>query len=443
MSTPDNPLVAKAQDDTKHLSGAGPFDTAEDLVRDVALPFQEGKEINPVSLGIDAVSMGMDIAGFATDPLGTLASSVVGWIIENVDFVRQPFDDLAGDPPAIEAAANTWTNIAKRLKDTRESQQQALTQLSGWRGPAADAYKERAGDLITGLANSAEAAESASNKIKVAAALVAATRTLIRDLLADLAGTLLAWGVPAAAAAVPTAGASVAAFITRAVTKAVQIGTKIAGFLKKLFGALDKLAALAKRASTAMRKQADDLAGLARSMPNSPYGNLRAAELTHASAAKTSRADGLDRLGDGLTGVSRSSRDAIDNAATKADDWAQSTSQKVDDWAKRVKDNGPARKRAVEDFYAKLGQPKLSTRNADVPEPGNGVQRFADSIDTHTGKGLLDGQNWVRAAASRDISHLMPTIGDVHTPIKEGLKEFSNQFYADDKQKWDEKDRKP
>ncbi|MFD9738125.1 WXG100 family type VII secretion target [Umezawaea sp. NPDC059074] len=438
-----NPLVAKVEDSTKSLTGAGPFDTAEDLVRDVALPFQEGKSIDPVALGIDAVAMGFDIAGAVADPLGTLASSVVGWIIENVDFVRKPFDDLAGDPPAIEAAANTWDNISKRLAEIKDAHQDDLAKLGGWTGPAAEAYKTRAGEVITGVNAAAEAAASVVNKIKVAAALVAATRTLIRDLLADLAGTLLAWGIPAAAAAVPTAGASVAAFITRAITKAVEIGGKIAQFLKKLFGALDKLSALAKRAGAAMRKQSDDLAALARSAPNTPHGNQRAAELLDSSATRASRADGLDRAGDGLADTSRRGQDAVDNATRRADDWASNTNQRVTDWADRVKQGGDARARKVRDVYDRLGQPPLTTRGGAMPDPSNGVQRAGDRLDGHTGGGVLDGQNWVRAVASRDIGHLMPTPGDVITPVKEGLKEFNGQFWAEEDQKWKNDEREP
>lgn len=436
-----NELIAKPQKDTKVLTGAGPFDTAAALVRDIALPCQEGKSLDPVALGIDSAAMAMDVAGAVADPLGTLASSVVGWIIENVEFVRKPFDDLAGDPAAIEAAATTWTNIGARLKEVQQAQQDDLTKLAGWTGPAADAYKQRAGDLITGLANSAEAAESAANKIKVAAALVAATRTLIRALLADLAGTLIAWGIPAAAAAVPSAGASIAAFITRAITKAVQIGGKVAQFLKKLFGALDKLSALAKRAGAAMRKQSDDLAALARQAPNTPHGNQTAADLLHRSTTRASRADGLDSAGDRLADTATRGRDSLDNVTRRADDWAATTNQRVGDWADRVKQGGPARRRKVEDLYARLGQPPLSTRSADMPDPGNGVQRAGDRVDSRTGGGVLDGQNWVRAVASRDIGHLMPTPGDLVAPVKEGAKELNKQFLADDDQKWNEHDR--
>jgi uncharacterized protein YukE len=432
-----NPLIAKPEVSSKWATGAGIVDTGEDLVRDIALPFREGKSIDFVALGIDSFAMGFDIAGAVADPFGTIASSVVGWIIENVGFVRKPFDDLAGDPPAIEAAASTWENIAKQLHESKRTHRNALVRMAGWTGPAADAYRKRARQLINGMGNSAEAAESVANKIKIAAALVAATRTLIRDLLADLAGTLLAWGIPAAAAAIPSAGASVAAFITRAITKAVEIGGKIAQFLKKLFGALDKLSALAKRAGEAMRTQSDELAALARQMPSTPHGNQSAAETMHTSAARASRADGLDRAGDSLADTSRRGQDALDNVTRRADDWAANTNQRVGDWADRVKQGADARSQRVKDIYEELGQPPLTTRSADMSDPSNAVQRAGDQVDSRTGGGILDGQNWVRAAASRDIGHLMPTPGDVIAPVKEGLKEFNNQFWAEKDQKWD------
>lgn len=320
-----NPLIANKKDDGKLLAGAGFADTGEDLVKH----FTEGKKIDPIALGIDSAAMVLDVAGLLTDPLGTLASSVVGWIIENVGFIREPFDKLAGDPPAIEAVGNTWENIAKRLREEATTYSNQAKSLADWTGDAADAYRTRCSTLVAQLEGSSAAASSAANKIKVAGAIVAATRALIRDLLADLAGTLLMWGIPAAASAIPTAGASIAAFITRAVTKAVEIGTKIARFVAKLFKALDKLGSLAKSAGDAMRRQADELAALSRQMPNSRYGNQRAAELASDSATKVSRADTLDNVGEGLGNASRRVQDGVDNAMNKVDDLAQRTSRKV------------------------------------------------------------------------------------------------------------------
>lgn len=437
-----NPLIEKPQEDSKVLTGAGPFDSAEDLFRSTTIGvFNEGKQLDISTLLIDAGAMALDVVGFMADPLGTLASSVVGWIIENVGFVRKPFDDLAGDPPAIEAVANTWQNISDRLKEEHQTYKDSATKLAGWSGMAADAYAQRCNGLASKLEAASDAAGALSKEIQLAGVCVAATRALIRDLLAELAGTLIAWGIPAAAAAIPSAGASIAAFITRAVTKAVSIGAKIMKFLSKLFKALDKLGSLAKRGGDALRKQADELADLSKSMPNSRYGNQRAAELSHSSTTRTSQADTLDRVGDNLGNAGTRAREGMENAATKMDDWAQRTSQKVDDWAQGVKDNAANRKQAVKDFFERNNFPPLSTKERDIADPTKGWQRKGDAIDSHSGKGLLDGQNWVRAVASKDISHLMPQFGDLISPIKEFGKEYNKAFWTNDDQKWEEKPR--
>jgi uncharacterized protein YukE len=416
-----NPLIAQKENEQKYYAGAGMLDSAEDVIK----PFTEGKTVDPVALGIDSAALAMDVAGFLTDPLGSLASSVVGWIIENVGFVREAFDKLMGDPPAIEAVGTTWENISKRLANEADHHESQAKMLADWTGDAADAYRTRCSRLVAGLRGSSAAAASAANKIKVAGAVVAATRALIRDLLADLAGTLLLWGIPAAASAVPTAGASIAAFITRAVTKAVEIGTKIARFVAKLFKALDKLGSLAKSAGTAMRKQADELASLSKQMPNSRYGNQRAAELASDSATTAARADSLGNISDGLSSASRRIQDGVDSAMNKVDDIMQRTSQKVDDWAARVKENGPARKEKVKDFYDTMNQPPLSTKEKNMGDPATQFGRAADKVDAPLSKGLLDGQNWVRAVASRDIGHLLPNWGDLIHPTKELSKELN------------------
>lgn len=432
-----NELVAPVQDDGKKWAGAGILDTGEDIYRNFAGKGggeNGAKELDEVALAIDGLAMGLSLVGAAVDPLGTLASSVVGWIIENISFVRKPFDDLAGDPPAVEAVANTWQNISERLKQVGEQYKQGRTTVSDWEGPAATAYAQHADRLVTQLDAASSSAAEAATAIKLAGAAVAATRALIRDVLAELAGTLITWGIPAAAAAVPTAGASIAAFITRAVTKAIEIGGRIAQFLKKLFTILDKLSALAKRMGTSMRGRADELADMARMSPNTPAGNQRAAELLNASTTRASRADSLDNLGDNLANGAQRGRDSMDNLTNRADSLAQNWNQRVGDWADRVKQNGPNRQQRVQDLYDRLGSPPLNTRSADMPDarhvPG-GVAR----VDNWTGNGMLDGQNWVRAARSGDFGHLAPNWGDLISPTREGLKELNKAFVAEDAEK--------
>ncbi|WP_309110916.1 hypothetical protein [Saccharothrix sp.] len=443
-----NELVQKPQDDGKIFTGAGLLDTGEDLVRNFSGKSQakddngnvKDKELDEVALAIDGIAMGLGLVGAAVDPLGTLAASVVGWIIENVSFVRKPFDDLAGDPPAIEAVANTWTKISERLNEVAGTYETSRGKIADWEGGGADAYGKRADALVAHLKKAATSAEEAATAIKLAGAAVAATRALIRDVLAELAATLITWGIPAAAAAVPTAGASIAAFITRAVTKAIQIGGKIAQFLKKLFTIMDKLSAVAKRMGAGMRGRADELADMARMSPNTPAGNQRAGELLHASSVRNARADRLDNLGDNLANGANRGRDSMDNITNRANDIAQNWNRRVGDWADRVKQNGPNRKQRVQDLFNRIGSPPPNTRSADMPDPTH-VPRPLSRFDNIVGNGIIDGQNWARAARTFDIGHLMPAAGDLISPTREGLKELNKGFWADDVEKSEEKDR--
>lgn len=195
-----NDLVAKPQDDGKMFTGAGPLDTMEDIGANLNNPAEtikkdtngDGvdeelrKEIEPVQLGIDVASLGLDAAGAVVDPLGTLASSAVGWIIENVGFIREPFDDLAGDPPAIEAASNTFKNISDHLKEVGEQYEAALRDVDSWQEQSGEAYRGEAKTLAGHVTNASAGAATAASKIKTAGVCVAATRALIRDLIAEL-----------------------------------------------------------------------------------------------------------------------------------------------------------------------------------------------------------------------------------------------------------------
>ncbi|MFD7652864.1 hypothetical protein ACFV4N_02650 [Actinosynnema sp. NPDC059797] len=50
------------------------------------------------------------------DPVGTLASYGVDWLIEHVQPLLDMLNDLAGTSPVIRAYAQTWQNIAEGLE---------------------------------------------------------------------------------------------------------------------------------------------------------------------------------------------------------------------------------------------------------------------------------------------------------------------------------------
>lgn len=388
-----NDLVPKAQSEDKMFTGAGPLDGVEDFAGNVDNVFEEGKNVDWAQLGIDGAGMALDAAGTIVDPLGTLASSAVGWIIENVDWVREPFDNLMGDPAAVQAVAQTWGNIANHLNQQAGQYASALKQVEEWQGQSGAAYKGAAADLHDHIVNASAAAASASNKIKWAGVGVASTRALVRDLLAELAGTLIVWGLGALATSVVTCGGSVAAFIARAVAKAIEIAGRMAQYLKKLFTALDKLGGLAESATGTIRKRTDDLA-------SAPAG----------SAAPTSPS----RL-DNFTNAANAKADSVRQwGATKAEP------------AYGMRKHGTDLSEVGHDSYD-----TLASQTSDGPLANTRLGRIAQTVDEYGGKSFLDGQGWARVRFSGDLGHVAPGAGDAVAPVKEAAKETNKAFGQD------------
>lgn len=402
-----NDLVAKAKVDVdKDYAGAGPLDGIEDFAANIDHGTDAGRNIDWTQLGIDGAGMALDAAGAIVDPLGTLASSAIGWVIENVGWVREPFDDLMGDPAAIEAVANTWGSISKHLDGVAEQYKASMSQVSDWKGQSGAAYRGHAANLYEHVKNASAGATAAENEIKLAGACVSAVRAFMRDLLAELAGTLMVWGLGALASSVVTAGASVAAFVVRAVAKAIEIAGRMAQLLKKLFAALEKLGSVAKSATTALTKRADDVA---------------------ADGAGPTRSTGSG--GSRLDTFTDSANTKADNARAKADQW----SQKASESRQEAERSG----RGMD--MSALGHDAPSVRAADASEgplAHTRVGHAAGKIDDLFNKSALDGQGVVRGAFSGDLKgHLTPSAGDLISPAKEFAKEENKAFHQDEQEK--------
>lgn len=406
-------LQADIQVEDKTFTGAGPLDGAEDFAANIENVFHDGAQIDETQLAIDGAGMALDAAGFLTDPLATLASSVVGWLIENVEWVREPFDDLAGDPAAIEAAANTWANIHQHLGGVSEQHRSSLSQVTEWRGQSGQAYRGSAASLFEHIRNAEVASLAVSNKIKMAGAIVAATRALIRDLIAEMVGTLIAWGLAALASSWFTFGGSVAAFIARAVAKAVEIAGRIAQFLKKLFGVLDKLGGLAKTSADTLRKRADDLAATSRSRPDSGFGGRLKMKEEHMAAELRTKADSRDAFGDRVQGQ------GLDARNQRVDDFTNSTNTRAENM------------RATADRWDQEGGPLANTT----------LGKVVDQTDGRLNKSFFDGGNWVKAAsgdlgqhkpALSDLGNIKPGFGDAVAGGKEFGKEANKAFGQDE-----------
>lgn len=244
MST--SPLVV-APTGPAPLAGAG-------LASDIANLCADN---DPWDYTIDGISTALDAIGMAFDPFGAIASAGVGWLLQHVDFLREPLDKLTGDAAAITAVSLTWSNIAERLDHDAQDYVQAVKSTERWTGEAAEDYRKAADDLRAVLEATASHAMHASNGIMAAGILVATERGIIYGMISDFIGRVVVEALVALASSWCTFGASIAAFVTvvdidaaiQAETVALRVGKlmKAIGKFGQKFGKMGTRAqALAK-----------------------------------------------------------------------------------------------------------------------------------------------------------------------------------------------------
>lgn len=208
-------------------AGAGVIDTVNTAVQDLD---------NPEDWAMDGLALGLDTLGFVANPLGGLLSAGIGWLIEHLDFLKEPLDDLAGDPAKINEIAALWgEQIRADVAQVADDYERAVqSEIESWKGDAADKYRETAGHLVEEIRSLEGASTAVSNAVKGSGTLVATVRGIIRDLIAEVVSEI----VIAAAAALATSwcsfGASIAAFTGWAVARGAATAGKIAGKISKL-----------------------------------------------------------------------------------------------------------------------------------------------------------------------------------------------------------------
>ncbi|WIX83418.1 hypothetical protein QRX50_23000 [Amycolatopsis carbonis] len=277
-------------------AGSGIFSDAASSITD----FRNGDWLN---FGMDVATDGLDLLGMAMDPLGSLASAGVGWLIEHISFLKEGLDKLAGNPEEITAKAVTWTNISKQLSASADQYEQAAAKVApDFQGSGGQAYQKSAQGYVAVLRGAAGQATGASGAMNVAGALVGTERGLIRDMISSFVGELIIKALAALAASWCTFGGTIAAFIADTLVEGGILAEKISSRIAQVVAKLDKLAESAGKAKGAIEEASKALQKLGKVADKISDKSLDAAvnlekkggELKDAAHAKTAaeRAEG-------------------------------------------------------------------------------------------------------------------------------------------------------
>lgn len=181
-----NPLVAQSHDSTTWYTGLGLVEDAADITNGI-------RNNSWVDGTLGGVGGSLDMLSLAIDPLGTLVSWGVSWLMEHVKPLKDALDWLAGNADEVAAHATTWSNVAAFTDQARIQYADRLrTEVSAWFGASGDAYRAHADMQLQVLQGLATAAQGISSAVEGAGLLVALVRGIVRDLIAEFIGTLAA-----------------------------------------------------------------------------------------------------------------------------------------------------------------------------------------------------------------------------------------------------------
>ncbi|WP_328608264.1 hypothetical protein OG943_03840 [Amycolatopsis sp. NBC_00345] len=190
-----------------------------------------------VEIGVTVIGAIADTAALVLDPLAKLTSAGLGWLIEHISFLKEPLDQVAGDPAEIKKLAEELHKIGETLRNSAKDLDAALAaQITNWKGEGYDAFKKEVDTRRGQIEDSGHSVDIAGYVVETTMALVTAVRSLLRDLITTILGDIIATVLVGLAMAAFTFGASLVAAVGTSVALAAAQAVSFAAKLAKLMG---------------------------------------------------------------------------------------------------------------------------------------------------------------------------------------------------------------
>jgi predicted chitinase/uncharacterized protein YukE len=222
------------------------------------------------AMGVTNVAM--DVIGIVGDPMGAITSAGVGWVLNAVSFLREPFDILKGNPSAITGSSQSWLTAANSLTTAAEKYRTtSTTQTQSWTGSAGDGYRAASSSQADGLEALAKASQSVSSAITQAGKAVAEGRKIVMDLISEAVSKIIQICIEALSSSWLSFGASIAAGIAQSVQKAVSTAQKLVQKIQKVVQTLQKIIQFVQKVMQIVqqvKQLLDMIGGKASGVPN-------------------------------------------------------------------------------------------------------------------------------------------------------------------------------
>ncbi|QCQ17488.1 hypothetical protein [Microbacterium sp. RG1] len=188
-------------------------------------------------------------AAALADPIGTLASIGLGWVMKYLKPLSTWLDQLAGSEANVAAVAQQWTNAGSALRETGNTLVTRLSDLDGLSGDTVRTYVRFAQDTAQHIAASGDWADAAAGGLRSASSLVAKMQGVVKNAISQVVAT----AIEAMAVVAASFGLGIGYAIARVVTKVNQLVNKVVRPLtqvvrsvKSLVGFVQQLGSLFK-----------------------------------------------------------------------------------------------------------------------------------------------------------------------------------------------------
>ncbi|TCO57278.1 RHS repeat-associated core domain-containing protein [Actinocrispum wychmicini] len=300
-SPANNPLVAAKQDSTTWHTGIN-------LIDDATATYEGISSGSWVEGGVGAFGTGLDALSMAMNPVGTLISYGLNWLIEHVRPLKQTLDQLAGDPDQIAAYARTWKNVGDAVKKAAQDLNTTVTNdTANWTGQAADAYRANVTDKVNHITSAGTCANAIGTAVEMVGVLTGAVRMLVRDIVTQAIGDIVQYALEevfSLGIATPLVAAQVSAQVANWMER-------ITGIIKKLINSIEKLRPLMSKLEeifAAVKKAMSEIHGRLRG-EGGEGTRLSSADEPHTTTPHDSPHDGTtpgshdDLTGEGTPGA--------------------------------------------------------------------------------------------------------------------------------------------
>lgn len=201
MSGNDLIVDAKANN---WATGGGILSDTRTLINDL-----NSDTTDALDISIDAALETIAIIGLVLDPLGGFFKAGVGWIIEHVDFLREPVNALLGNPNDVQAVASTWMNVGTYLMSTAGDLDAEHDTIASWQGDASDHYRDTLEAMALMTRGAGGASMGISSMVTAAGVVTGMLRDELYKMIAGFVERVVIYIITALASSWFTFGASI------------------------------------------------------------------------------------------------------------------------------------------------------------------------------------------------------------------------------------------